>query len=142
MAYNIYTAEYHGGKLNHIAIFVRDSDAPPEASGRCYHVTGSVLAGMKFEIRERESPLVAPDHAPDTMLLVGTVSKDKIARFEDVCNATPPPEPQLKLNCKPKDPSKPLRRCGEWVKEVLAKLKDGILLEAQKTDDGEAEDVL
>lgn len=34
----------------------------------------------------------------------------------------PPPEAQLKLNGPPKDPSKPLRKCGEWVEEALARL--------------------
>lgn len=88
--------------LNHIAFFVRPAIASPETSGKCFHVTGSILAGMTFEIRDRESPLVAPDYVSDTMVLIGTVNEDGMARLEDICRSVPPPEPQLKLDGKPR----------------------------------------
>lgn len=46
MAHNVYTAEYHGVR-NHIALFVRPSDADSTASGKCFHIIGTILNGMK-----------------------------------------------------------------------------------------------
>lgn len=134
MACNVYTAQYHGAP-NHIALFVRPSHAQPKASGKCFHVTGTILAGMKFEVRDRESPLVAPDHVLDTMVLIGYVREGDMDRFEETCRTVPPPEPQMKLNGKPEDSSKSLRRCREWVEEAIEKLRaEGIISENFDSD--------
>lgn len=61
---NVYTVQYHGNPRNHIAIFVRPAETAPEASGKCFHVIGTTLAGMTLEVRDRESPLVVPDYVP------------------------------------------------------------------------------
>ena len=130
MAYNVYTPQYHGSPHNHVALFVRRSTSAPEASGKCFHVIGTILTGMHFEIRDRESPPEAPDYVPETMLLVGTVKEGDEARLEEICRAVPPPEPQRKQNGKAKDPGKPLRRYGEWVQEVFETLKaEGVVHE-------------
>lgn len=132
MAQNVYTAEYYGVR-NHITLFVRPSNADSTADGKCFHVTGTILNGMQFEMRTRESPLEAPDHVPNTMILIGTVDDGKMDAFEATCRSIPPPEPQVHLNGKLKDPSKPLRRCGEWIQEAVEKLKrDGILVSHQE----------
>lgn len=57
------------------------------------------------------------------MVLIGTFKEGGMVRFEDIRRTVLPPGPQLKLNGKLKDPEKPLRRCGEWVKEVVRTLK-------------------
>lgn len=84
---------------------------------------------MTFEIRERRSPLTAPDHLPSTMDLIGTVKEDDMARFEELCRAVPPPKPQVWLTGKANSPSKPPRTCGQWVRETVVRLKDeGVLV--------------
>lgn len=66
------------------------------------------------------------------MTLIGMVEDGNMGAFEECCRSVPPPEPQVQLNGKPKDPSKPLRRCGDWEREAIDKTKgDGILVEDQ-----------
>jgi hypothetical protein len=53
-----------------------------------------------------------------------------MARFKEACRAMPPPGKQLSLNGRPIDPTQPLRRCGEWVQEVLQKvISEGLVVE-------------
>jgi hypothetical protein len=51
MPYNVYTVKYLG-EPNHVAIYVEKepvSESNKEGSGTLYHVTGSILMGMKYE---------------------------------------------------------------------------------------------
>jgi hypothetical protein len=45
-----------------------------------------------------------------------------MGQFEIVCRSIPVPGAQMTLGGKLKDPSKPLRRCGDWVNEAINKL--------------------
>ena len=126
MSYKVYTAESLG-VINHIAFFI---ETESDGTGRKAHVVGSVLNGMKYE----NKPSKAPEHddsvsfVPDSKILLGTMRAEDMARFEGTCEAVAPPGAQVKLNGKPKDPSKPIRRCGDWVKEVTDKvIAEGIL---------------
>lgn len=65
---------------------------------------------------------------PGTQTLIGSIKASDVPRFEAICQGVPPPGAQLKLNGARKDPSKPIRRCGEWVQEVKeAVLAEGII---------------
>ena len=123
--YKVYITE-HFGVRNHIRLFVEMN--PAEGSGRIFHVVGTILQGMEYETRPTGRPNDSPTLIPDSATLIGTVDATLMDQFEAVCQEIPPPAAQVHLNGKPKDPSQPLRRCGDWVQEVKAKLlADGIL---------------
>jgi hypothetical protein len=125
MSFNVYTAENHGTR-NHIFIFVETGD---DKKGRRFHVTGTVLNGMKYETEDYDFPDESASYVQDSLKLVGTVEQSDMARFGAVCEAVEVPGAQMKLNGKLKDPSKPLRRCGEWVQDAVEKLiADGIVM--------------
>lgn len=124
MSYKVYTTESQGQR-NHISIFV---ETETDGRGRTFHVIGTILNGMEYQTREDGDPIHSPDHVAGSKTLVGTIEKTDMSRFEAVCEAVEVPGSQVFLNGKRKDPSKPLRRCGDWVKDVKAKLvADGIL---------------
>lgn len=118
---NVSTVQYHGKPSDHIASFVRPADAPHVASGKCFHVIHIILADITFGVRERESPLVAPNYVVNTMSFVSTVEKSDVCRFEEICfiicKSVLQPEAQLKLNSLSPPSPLPLRkiprsRCG------------------------------
>ena len=78
---------------------------------------------MTFEIRGRESPIVASHHVPDTMDLISLDKEGDLARFDEICRAPPPAEPRVQLNGKAKNPSKWLMICEEWARGIFVKLK-------------------
>ena len=125
MAYGVYIVEYHGAR-NHVVIFVENGAG---GSGTKYHVTGTVLMGMSYEFKEAAAPKHDEAYVPGSRRLVGWMAETDIARVDEVCRSVPPPGPQVKLNGKPKDPSKPVRRCGEWVENAKEKLlAEGIVV--------------
>ncbi|KAM0544116.1 hypothetical protein ACHAPJ_011998 [Fusarium lateritium] len=124
MSYNVYTVEYIGSP-NHVAIFIENGR---EGSGTIYHVIGNILLGMEFNIKPAKRPNLSESFVPGTQRQIGRIQQADVARFEAVCQNNPPPGAQLRLNGRPKDPSKPIRRCGEWVNEVVDRaLYEGII---------------
>ena len=127
--YDVYTAEY-AGTPNHIGIFVETLE-DGDKSGRVFHVIGNVVikgTGMKYDEKKAKDPEVSLSYAKDTKTKIGTVKASELDRFRDVCKSIPVPGPQLKLNGKRVDASKPLRRCIEWTAEAVeALLEDGVL---------------
>ncbi|KAK0369697.1 hypothetical protein CABS03_01686 [Colletotrichum abscissum] len=124
MSYNICTLEYLGSP-NHVAIFIEDGQ---HGSGTIYHVIGNILVGMEFQIKPAKRPDLSESFVPGTQRQLGRIQKADVVSFEALCRSVPPPGAQLKLNGRPKDPSKPIRRCGEWVHEVADKaLSQGII---------------
>lgn len=124
ISYLVFTAEYFG-RPNHIAIFV---ETEPDDDGRIFNVTGDILNGMTYEARPSSNPIHTLSYVLGTLTRIGTVMQQDMPRFEEACEAVEVPEAQLFLNGKPKDPSKPVRRCGEWVEDAKVKLiADGIL---------------
>ena len=110
MSYPVFTAEYHGTR-NHIILFVQTNE---DRSGKCFHATGTILMGIKFEVKDREYSLDAADHVPDTLVRVGTVMEEDMARFQEVCESVPPPAAQVGEFIAP-----PCRSCGVIVKHEL-----------------------
>lgn len=127
MSYSVYILEFVGAVRNHIALFVETH--PDTGTGTQFHVTGTILQGMIFDMRENTIPSEAPEYIESAKVLVGKVDPEMMGRFEDVCRAVPPPEAQLTLRGARKDPTKPIRRCGEWVIGAKEKLiAEGIIV--------------
>jgi len=117
MSFSVYTVEYLGNP-NHIAIFVENGS---NGSGTLYHVVGTIPQGMTFEKKNR-TPDQSATYVKGSKRLIGHVKSDQMDQFEIVCRLIPVPGAQMTLGGKLKDPSKPLRRCGDWVNEAISKL--------------------
>jgi hypothetical protein len=124
-----YTVEERMGQpggRNHIAIFVEKDQL--DGSGVMYHVTGTILMGMKYETRESHSFRNSHTTIPDSEVLVGNVLEADLRRFEAICESVPPPGAQVDLRSRPLNPSVPIRRCTEWVNVVVERVKaDGLV---------------
>lgn len=118
MSYSVYTAEYLGSP-NHVGIFVETAS---DGSGLVFHVVGNILNGMTYEKKPGRRPDDSATFVPGSKVRIGSIEATDLDRFESACKAVPAPGAQLKLNGKPKDPSKPIRRCGEWVQDVKEKV--------------------
>jgi hypothetical protein len=117
MSFPVYTVEYLGSP-NHVAIFVENGS---NGSGTLYHVVGNILQGMTFE-KKNDTPDQSATYVKGSKRLIGHVGSDQLGQFETVCRSVPVPGAQMTLSGKSKNPSRPLRRCGEWVNEVKSKL--------------------
>jgi len=130
MSYKVYTVEYLG-KPNHIAIYVEKepvSESNEKGSGTLYHVVSSILVGMKYENKPSYNFKHSVSFIVDSNVLIGQVKDSDMPLFQAVCEAVPPPGAQLTKRGGRIDSSKPLRRCGEWVEDVVEKLlTDGVV---------------
>jgi hypothetical protein len=128
MSYKVYTVEHLGqpGGRNHITIFIEKD--PIDASGVMYHVTGTVLMGMRYEYRTSHNFKYSHTAIPGSEVLVGNILEADIQRFEATCESIPAPGAQVDLRSRPLNPSIPIRRCTEWVNEVVEQVKaDGVV---------------
>jgi hypothetical protein len=138
------TESVGGGARNHIALFLtpgpspslpaaRPSTLPPDLpSGTIYNVTGTILlgAGQVYEVRPSVNPQYTPEHIPGTYRCIGRIRAQDLERFERVCEGVEVPGPQVDLRGRVLVPGKKVRRCTEWVEEVVGLLKgDGVLIE-------------
>ena len=123
--YKVFTAEYLGSP-NHVGIYVNTDGLK---GGQIYHVVGTVLNGMTYETKHSKDPEESATFVPDSMVYVGQISHSDLDRLDQACRAIEPPGKQLRLNGSRIDPSKALRRCGEWVEEVKEKiLKEALVV--------------
>lgn len=114
MSYTVYTAEYLGSP-NHVGLFVETSS---DGSGQIYHVVGTILNGMTYENKLGKKPEDSVSFVPGSKKVVGRIAQADMGKLDSLCRSIPPPARQVMLNGSRIDPSKPLRRCGEWVEEV------------------------
>jgi hypothetical protein len=119
MSYNVYTAEYIGSP-NHVRLYVETDSS--KKMGLVFHVIGNILMGMTYEKKIDERPDTSATYVDNSMVRIGSVEATDLARFELACEAVPVPGKQLTLNGTRLDPSKPVRRCGEWVQDAKEKL--------------------
>lgn len=119
MSYKVYTVEFLNliGRGNHIAIFIETT--PSSNVGQLHHVLGTILMGMKYERLTSYDIAKSASFIEGSNVLIGDLQQTDLERFEAICEATPPPGVQMTKNGNRIDPSAPLRRCGEWVKELL-----------------------
>ena len=130
MPYNVYTVEYLG-EPNHVAIYVEKepvSETNKKGSGTLYHVVGSILMGMRYENKLSHNFKHSASFIPDSNVLIRQVEGSDMSLFGLVCETVSPPGAQLTIRGGRIDRSNPLRRCREWVKEVVEKLlTDGLV---------------
>jgi hypothetical protein len=142
MDYNVFTVEFLGqpNKGNHVAIYfeTKPRSDDHESAGVKYHVVGTILLGMKYERQISENFMLSPEYVAGADRLIGSIAEVDMPLFEQICESVPLPGAQVALNGRRLDPSKPLRRCGEWAQEVVVKaLAEGVLKKAE-VDDGVA----
>jgi hypothetical protein len=139
MQHKVFTVEFLGqpNKANHVAIYVETKPKSDdlESSGIKYHVVGTILLGMKYERQISENYMLSREYVDGADHLIGRIPKADVPLLEETCKSVPPPAAQVALNGRRLDPSKPLRRCREWVQEVVAKaLAEGVLKESDIVD--------
>lgn len=116
MSYSVYTVELLGsGPKNHVRLFVETQE---NEGGQIFHVVGTILQGMIFETRSDMKPESDVLFVPGSQKYIGQIAQSAMGQWGDLCRSIPPPAAQMNLNGTRKDPTKPLRRCGEWVEEV------------------------
>jgi hypothetical protein len=117
MSYSIYTVELLGsGPRNHVRLFVETQE---DGGGQIFHVVGTILQGMTFETKPEMRPESVVLFVSGSKKYVGRIAQSAMGELEELCRSIPPPAAQVNLNGTRKDPMKPLRRCGEWVEEVI-----------------------
>jgi hypothetical protein len=107
------------GVPSHQSIFIETHELG-KSSGHLYHVIGNVLEGMKYE----DKPVGNPEDSAsfEKMSPIGIMLSSDIPRFEAICRSVEVPGKQLDLRSSRLDPSKPLRRCGEWAADAISDL--------------------
>lgn len=116
MFYSVYTVELLGsGPRNHVRLFVETQE---DGGGQIFHVIGTILQGMTFETRPEVKPENDALFVLGSQKCVGRIAQSAMGELDDLCQSISPPGAQMNLNGTRKDPTKPLRRCGEWVEQV------------------------
>ena len=129
--YPISLESYLGLPRDHHAIFVRINDSN-ENCGHLFHVVGTIQRGMSLEIiHDSQDPKGSFSHA--TSQTVGWVPHAKLDQVKEVCKTIPPPTKQWDGNRR-LVPADQVRRCQEWVAEVLEMLKQKGIMESPDAD--------
>jgi hypothetical protein len=118
-SYRVYHALDIGVQRSHQSIFIETHELG-KSTGHLYHVVGSILEGMKYEDKETKDPRHSASF--EKMSFIGVILSSDIPRFEAVCRSVEVPGRQLDLCSRRLDPSKPLRRCGEWTADAISAL--------------------
>jgi hypothetical protein len=127
MSFNVYKAGYVFGPVrNHYVLFVETDD---DKKGYFIHVFGDVQEGMEYHIQGETKPEYLHGYLGKELL--GTVAWTRFRDLLDVCESTPPPWKQLDELGRKIYPNVAFYRCGEWLEEVIQKLKDEGILKAR-----------
>jgi hypothetical protein len=119
---------------------------PFTGSGHTFHVTGTVLMGMTYSTRHEPPPSMNPEFVE--MKYLGEVNKSDYyedgeevplhqvkGRFTRICESIEVPGKQVDLRGRKLPGVKEVRRCGDWVRDVVEALKrEGVLKE--KAEEG------
>lgn len=73
---------------------------------------------MTFETRPDVKLEIDVLFVPGSQKCVGRIAQLAMGELDELCRSISPPAAQMNLNGTRKDPTRPLRRCGEWVEEV------------------------
>jgi hypothetical protein len=124
--YKVYLVAYEGlQEFDHHAIYV---DSEPnlqlgptgKSSGHVFHVQGSILEGMDFEVKKVVRHDLLFLTLGKSMLPVGWVLHENfVERIEKVCQNIPPPHSQLTLRSRPIYPNIPIRHCQHWAADAM-----------------------
>lgn len=107
------------GQPSHESVFI-ETHEQGQSSGHLYHVIGNILNGMRYEDKTMRDPKDSASF--EKMSFIGIILSSDIPRFEAVCRSIEVPGRQLDLRSRRLDPSKPLRRCGEWTADAISAL--------------------
>lgn len=125
--YSLYQAYYHGMPREHQGIFVETHETGT-GTGHLYHVIGTVLQGMNYNHRTEVRPEDSPEFARKQDL--GYIKQAEYGKFQQICEAIEIPGKQLDLRGRRLDTTKPVRRCGDWVRDAIEALKNQEVLKA------------
>ncbi|KAI1147951.1 hypothetical protein F4825DRAFT_435579 [Nemania diffusa] len=92
MNYEVYLVQYLGQPRNHHALLVCTNGS----AGRLFHVKGSILKGMTYEVKETKDPQQSATF--DGRKQIGWVSSSDLGRFDAICRANPPPETMPRMD--------------------------------------------
>ena len=124
MSFNVYKAGYVFGSVrNHYALFGETDD---DKKGYFIHVFGDVQEGMEYYIQGQTKPEHRNGYLGKELL--GTVAWKRFGDLLEVCELTPPPWKQLDELGRKIYPNVAFYRCGEWLEEVIQKLKSASIL--------------
>ncbi|KAM9879562.1 hypothetical protein VDGL01_06382 [Verticillium dahliae] len=118
MGHSVYLVEYIGFDLDHHALFV---EAGKDGSAQLFHAMGDIQSGMKYQTRSSPQPELS--HVFKNKTFLGWVDDEDYSRLKVICASIPPPRKQYHVS-KRLYPGEPLRRCQEWIREVLQALSD------------------
>ncbi|KAJ1670970.1 hypothetical protein EV182_007891 [Spiromyces aspiralis] len=113
-------------RANHHAIYVET--APTERSGLKYHVTGTVMRGMVFEVKEVSDLEISASFVDKRLL--GRVKMTDLQRLEEVCRSIDPPPRQYDDRLRLINPGVPTYHCQHWTRDALQALREtGVIQE-------------
>jgi hypothetical protein len=161
--YKVYLTEsLGGGARNHMAIFITDdlpttsplpttttttsSSLPPNLpSGTIYNTTGTILAypdgsgGQTYEVRPTINPQYTPEHIPGTFRCIGRIrGEENLGKFVGICEDVEVPGPQVDLRGRVLVPGRRVRRCTEWVEEVVEAARgEGVIVGEEEEEEEE-----
>ena len=125
----VYLVTSAGMPCDHVALFVETHELGP-GTGHTYQVSGNIQQGMYHNHHPGERPEEDRYLAFITKNLLGkvkVVDHDR-GRFRQICDGLEPPPKQFD-GPKRLFAGKKLRRCGEWAKDAIERLKEmGVLL--------------
>lgn len=111
--YAFYKVFYVGAPRDHTALFVETED---DGSGYMYHVTGSVIDGMRYEHRQTKNPAYSATFQKKENL--GYINQTEFESIGGTLQTLTPPPKQYRGFVRI-DPKKPLIRCQEWTNEAI-----------------------
>ena len=124
--YRVFHVYYHGTP-DHEAIFVETHENGTD-SGHLYHVTGSILMGMTYEHKRARRPEDSAEFHEKSY--IGRLKQSDYGRVDLICRGVSVPGRQLDLRGRRLDPTKPVRRCGEWTADAIQDLRNHNVLTA------------
>lgn len=126
MSYPAYLLKTTGLPRNHHSLFIQTS---PSGSGFIYLVSGNIQTGMFFNHKQSSIPLDEADFLSMTQIGCVSVQGFEKGRMKQVVESVEEPKKQFE-GARRLFPREPLRRCQEWMAEVIARLgNEGVLLE-------------
>ncbi|KAI9826298.1 MAG: hypothetical protein M1832_000215 [Thelocarpon impressellum] len=123
--FEVVTPQYQGNP-NHTGVWVNTD--PNNGSGEMFRVIGNILTGMTYERKNQRNPQYSVTFVPGTYEIQGWIYQADLERLADISRSIEVPGAQLGLSGKRLDATKPVRRCTEWTREVVAALvEQGVL---------------
>lgn len=102
-------------------------EADGDSKGYFIRVVGDVQEGMEYHILGQTKCEYRDNFLGKA--LISTMSWGRLENLLDICESTPPPRRQLDELGRKMYPNVAFYRCGEWLEEVIQKLKGENILQ-------------